>query len=151
MAPPLPSDSAPGWPRPHDTSQAPPAFARGLSVPMVLATCSRAGARLQRFPPELWVVPSAEAPLGQASRGARRGTRAAKPRATAATANARRARCVGTRERRARPSAGSRPDVSNRRPSGARRGLLGPLRRSAGDTFGVQRSPAAVLRRRRRG
>lgn len=67
---------APGpWPRPSHRLRpgvAPPRggpapCARGLLVPGVLATRSRAGARLQSFPPELWVVPSAEAPLGQAA------------------------------------------------------------------------------------
>lgn len=85
--------------------------------PAVLATCSRAGARLHYFPRELWVVPSAEAPLGRA---------AAEPGGTREPLNpgqqprqrARGGRGARTRERRARPSAGSRPDVSNRRPSG---------------------------------
>lgn len=125
----LPPGSAPGITTPTRHQSGPARYC--ARPPAVLATCLRAGARLHYFPRELWVVPSAEAPLGRAS-AEPGGTREPLNPGQQPRQRARGGRGAGTRERRARPSAGSRPDVSNRRPSGGGRGLLGPGRHCLG-------------------
>lgn len=136
----LPPGSAPGIATPIRHKSGPARYCAW--PPAVLATCSRAGARLHYFPRELWVVPSAEAPLGLAATGPG-GTREPLNPGQQPRQRARGGLGAGTRERRARPSAGSRPDVSNRRPSGG----AGPSRPWAPllrGAFGGARTPGAV-------